>query len=100
MHVTKKITAGLDAKLYKSASLYHCIICCINLQQVKNEPNDNFKLRWDNVCENIELAGGLNIIRINQLVKVIRYQASSKEKQVQVDEMKSIFFLLITDQKR
>ena len=48
----------------------------------------------------MELAGGKNIIRSDQLFKVDGYQASYKEKQVKVDKMREIFFLLSADQKR
>ena len=82
MHETKKITARIDVGLNKSDSLYHYIRFFINLQQGKNEPNDNFKLCFDHVYETIELAGGENILRIDQLIKVDGYQASYKEKQV------------------
>ena len=56
MQETNKITAGLKVKLNKPASLYHCIISFINLQQGENEMNDTFKLRFDNVYETMELA--------------------------------------------
>ena len=65
-----KITAVLDGKLNNPASLYHCIISFINLQQGENETNDTFKLSWDNVYDTMELAMGENILRSNQLVKV------------------------------
>ena len=58
MQETKKITAGLDVKLNKSASLYHCIRIFTNLLQGGNEPNDTFKLRWKNIYETMEMAGG------------------------------------------
>ena len=56
-------------------------------------------MHWDNVYETMELAGGENILRINQLVKVAVYQSSSKEKQVRIDEMKVMHFLLSNNQK-
>ena len=46
------------------------------------------------------MSGGENIIRSNQLVKVAVYQASSKEKQVQFNDMKAMCFLLSSNQKR
>ena len=100
MQETKKITTGLDVKLNKPDSLYHCIRIFINLRQGDNEPNDTFKLRWDNVYETMELAGKENILRSDKLVKVAGDQDSYKEKQVQVDEMKEMFFLSSSDQNR
>ena len=94
------INEGLDVKTNQSAILYHYIRIFINLQQGENDPNDNFKLRWDNVYETTELAGIENILRSNQIIKVDGYQASYKKKQVQVDKIKAIFFLLRSDQKR
>ena len=58
MKDTKNITAGIDVKLNKPASLYHCTRSFINLRQGGNLPNDTFKLRWDIVYETMELAGG------------------------------------------
>ena len=46
----------------------------------------------------MELSGGENILRSDQLVKVAGYQAPYKENQIKVDEMKSICFLLSADQ--
>ena len=89
-----------EYQLNNSSSLYHCINIFINLRQGENEPKDNFKLRWDNVYETMELAGGGNITRSNQLVKVAGDQASSKEKKVQVDKMKEMCLLLSANQKR
>ena len=51
---TRKITSGLDVKLNNPAILYNFIRIFINLQQEENEPNDTFRLRWDNVCETME----------------------------------------------
>ena len=99
MKESKKITLVLDFKLNKSSSLYHCIRSFINLQQGENYLNKTFKLRWDNVYETMETTGGKNILRSNQLVRVSGYQASSKEKQVQVEEIKALFILLITNQE-
>ena len=45
-------------------------------------------------------AGGENILRSNQLFKVAGYQASSKEKQVQIEKMKEMCFLLSANQKK
>ena len=46
------------------------------------------------------LAGGENILRIDNLVKAIGDQALSEDKKIQVDKMKSICFLINADQKR
>ena len=99
MQETKKTTAGLDVKLNKSASLYHCIRSFINLQQGENDPNKTFKLRWDNVYETMDMKVGENILSSNQLVKVTGDQASSNDKQVKVDNMKTICLLLRDNQK-
>ena len=99
MQETKKITVGLTVKINNSDSLYHCIISSINLRQSKNEPNDTFKFRWDNFYETIDLDRGGKVLRGDQLVKVDGYQAVYKDKQVQVDEMKSMCFLLSSNQK-
>ena len=48
----------------------------------------------------MELAGGENILRRNQVVKVDGDQASYKEKQVQVKKMKAMWFLISANQKR
>ena len=53
-----KITAVLDGKLNNPASLYHCIISFINLQQGENETNDTFKMPWDNVFDTMDMDGG------------------------------------------
>ena len=79
MQKTKNITAGLGVKISKSSSLYHCIRIFLNLRQGENDPNDTFKLRWDNVYETMDLAGGGIILRSDQLVKVDGDQVSSKE---------------------
>ena len=47
----------------------------------------------------MELVGGDNIIKSNKLVKVDRDQASSKEDQVQIDDMKTIVSLLSANKK-
>ena len=78
MQDTKNITAGLDVKLNKSASLYNCIRSFINLWQGENDPSDTFKLRWDNVYETTNLTGGENILSSDQLIKVAGDQASSR----------------------
>ena len=70
------------------------------MRQGENDLNDTFKLRWENVYETMEMSGGENILRSNQLVSVAGDLASSKENQVQVDNMKEICFLLSADQKR
>ena len=43
---------------------------------------------------------GGGILKSNRLVKVDGDQASSKEKQVQIDDIKAMCFLLSADQKR
>ena len=70
------------------------------MRQGENDLNDTFKLRWENVYETMEMSGGENILRSDQLVSVAGDLASSKENQVQVDNMKEICFLLSADQKR
>ena len=70
------------------------------MRQGENDLNDTFKLRWENVYETMEMSGGENILRSDQLVSVPGDLASSKENQVQVDNMKEICFLLSADQKR
>ena len=49
----QKITARLDVKLKKLASLYHCIRIFIKLWQGENDPNDNIKFRFDNIYDTI-----------------------------------------------
>ena len=48
----------------------------------------------------MELVGGENILRSDQLVKVARERSSSKEKQFQFYKMKAMCFLLSANQKR
>ena len=96
----RNITAGLNVKLNKSDSLYHCIKKIVNLIKGENEPDDTFILHWDNVYETIDMSGRENILRSDQLVKVAGYQTLSKENQVQIDKMKEIFFFLRSDQNR
>ena len=78
MQETKKITAGLDVRLNKLASLYHCIISFLELIQGGNETTDTFKLRWDNADDIVEMSKGENILRSDQLIKVDGDQESSK----------------------
>ena len=99
MQETKKITTGIEVKLNKSDRIYHCIRIFIKFRQGKNELKDTFKLRWDNVYEAMELSRGENILRIDQLVKISRGQASFKKNQVQLDKMKETCFLLISYRK-
>ena len=40
------------------------------MKQGANDPNDTFKLCFDNVYETMKLDRGGNILRIDQLVKV------------------------------
>ena len=82
MQETKNNTTGLDVILHKSSSLYHWIMSFNCLQQGENDPNNIFKLRWENVYVTMDLAGGENILRSNQLVKLAGDKVSSKEKQV------------------
>ena len=44
--------------------------------------------------------GGGGVLRSNQLINMDGYQASSKENQVQIGEMKEMCFLLNSNQKR
>ena len=53
-----KITAWLDVKLNKQATLYHAIQGLINMNQGKSEPNESFEIRFDNVYNTMEIAGG------------------------------------------
>ena len=62
MKYSKKITAGLDIKINKSAIFYHTIQGFINMKQGEAEPNNSFKLFFGNVYETMELAHGENII--------------------------------------
>ena len=70
------------------------------MQQGENDPNENSKLRFDNVYKTMDLDGGENFLRSNQLVKVAGKQDSSKETKVQIGEMKKMCFPLSADQKR
>ena len=58
MKEAKKITAGLDVNLNKSSTLYHTIRGFINTKQGEDEPNNFFKLHFDNFYDTIELVGG------------------------------------------
>ena len=100
MQDTEKITVIFDVKLNSSANLYLFIRSFINLIQGENDPNDTFKLGCDNVYETMEIFGGGNILRSDQLVNVAGYQASPKEKQVKVDEIKEMCFFLSANKKR
>ena len=55
-------------------------------------------MRFNNIYETMELAGGDNILRREKLTKNGN-QASKKEKQAQIDQMKAMFSLISTDQK-
>ena len=72
MQDTKQINIGLGDN---PASLYHCIRGFINYQQWENIPNETLKLRRDNIYETMELDGGENIPRSDQLIKVAVDQA-------------------------
>ena len=62
MQETMKITADIDVKLNKSTSLCHSIWIFINMRQVKTDPKETFKLRFDNIYETMELTGMENTI--------------------------------------
>ena len=83
MQETKNITAGIDIKLNMSASLYPVIQGFINMIQGKTDPNNTFKLHFDNIYETMELAVRENIIHREQLTNN-GSQASTKEKQLQI----------------
>ena len=57
------ITAGIEVKLKKLASLYHCIRVFINMRHLKTDPNGTLKLRFDNIYETMELIIRENILR-------------------------------------
>ena len=67
MRDTKKTTTGIELKLNKYVSLYHTIKNFMNMKHGKAEPNNVFKLHFDNVYDAMELAGGDNILRSEQL---------------------------------
>ena len=69
MKETKKITAGLDVKLNKSASIYHCIRYFIKMIQGETEPKITFKFRFNNIYITIELASGDNILHSKKINK-------------------------------
>ena len=74
------ITAGIDVKLKKSASLYHWIRVFINTRQGETEPKDTFKLRFDNIYEPMELAGRDNILHRKQLTNNGSQESTKKKK--------------------
>ena len=63
------------------------------------DPNDTFKLHFDIIYENMDLAGGDNILCSKQLAKNCN-QASTNYKQVQTCKMNSMCFLLSADYNR
>ena len=63
----KKITAGIYVKLNKWVNLHHTIRGFINMKQGKAEPNDAFKLCFDNVYETTAISGGGNILQRDKL---------------------------------
>ena len=79
MWETKNTTTGIGVKLNKSASLYRAIQVFKNMIQGKTDPNDAFKLRFDNIYATTELANGESILRGKQLTKN-GSQASMKDK--------------------
>ena len=91
---SKKITAGLNAKLINSATFYHAIRDFIMAKQGEAEPNDTFKLIFDNFYSTIEIADGENILRREQLTNN-GSQSTEREKQTQIYLMKAMFSLLI-----
>ena len=78
MQKTKNIIAGLDVKLNNSASLYHCIISFIICDREKMSQKNTFKLRFGNVYEIMEMAGGEIFLRSDKLVKLAGDQVSCK----------------------
>ena len=62
MKESKKITAGINVKLDRSATLYHTIRAFVNMKQGEAEPNYIFNIRFDNIYETMELSGGWNIL--------------------------------------
>ena len=96
MRETKKTSAGLDVKMKKFDSLYHAIRGFINMIQGKTDPNDSFNLRYYNIYETIKLSSGDNILRSKQITNN-GSQESTKEKQFQIYQMKTIWFLFISD---
>ena len=62
MRDKRKIPAGLEIKFKDSTSLYHAIQGFMNMRQGETDPKDDFKLRFDNIYETIELAGGYNTL--------------------------------------
>ena len=77
MRDKRKIPAGLEIKFKDSTSLYHAIQGFMNMRQGETDPKDDFKLRFDNIYETIELAGGYNTLCIKQLTNN-GIQASTK----------------------
>ena len=71
----------------------------MNRKLIKTDPNDAFKLRFDNIYETMEISGRYNILRSEQLTNN-GSRASTKEKKSQIDQMKAMCFLLSSDQKR
>ena len=69
MQETKEITAVLDAKPKKFVSLYHVIWDFMNMRQGKTDPNYALSLRFEQIYEIMELAGGDNIICSKKLTK-------------------------------
>ena len=59
------------------------------MRQVENNPNDTFKLRFNRIYETMEISGGYNIVRSEQLTNN-GSQASKKEKQSQIYHMKAM----------
>ena len=89
MRETKNITTGIDVKLNKTVSMYHCIIYFINMRQRDTDPNNTFKFRFNNIYETMAIAGGDNILCIKKLIKNGNH-ASTKDKQAQIDQTKAM----------
>ena len=89
MQDMKNINASLHVKLNKSASLYHAIRGFINTRKDDTDTNDIFKLRFGKIYETMALTGGDNIL-IREKLTNNGSQASMKEKQSQIDQMKAI----------
>ena len=65
----------------------------------ETEPNNTFKFCFENIYGTMELTGGDNIIRSEQLNQN-GSKASTKEKELQIYQMKSMCFILSSDQNR
>ena len=89
MKEENNISAGLDGKLNKSASLDHFIRGFINMRRGETDSNDTLKLCFENIYETMDLTGRYNILRSKQPTKNGN-QASTKNEQPQMDQMKAM----------